>query len=202
METQKVYGYLRVSTDKQDINNNKADILLKANELKLGNVEWIEETISGTKDWKNRELGKLMDRIKSGDVIITSEMSRFGRTISNNMEFMANAASKNVKIYFTKTDFKVDGSITSQILTFSYSLVAQVERDIISSRTKTGLQRKREQGVILGRPKGKMKLDEHLDKIKKLIDQGVKLKSIAKLYNTSSVTMTKYVKKHNLKKTN
>ena len=61
METQKVYGYLRVSTDKQDINNNKADILLKANELKLGNVEWIEETISGTKDWKNRELGKLMD---------------------------------------------------------------------------------------------------------------------------------------------
>ena len=202
METQKVYGYLRVSTDKQDINNNKADILLKANELKLGNVEWIEETISGTKDWKNRELGKLMDRIKSGDVLITSEMSRFGRTISNNMEFMANAASKNVKIYFTKTDFKVDGSITSQILTFSYSLVAQVERDIISSRTKTGLQRKREQGVILGRPKGKMKLDEHLDKIKKLIDQGVKLKSIAKLYNTSSVTMTKYVKKHNLKKTN
>lgn len=197
---QKVYGYLRISTDKQDINNNKAEILLKANELKLTPVvEWIEETISGSKDWKKRELGKLFETLKPNDVIITSELSRFARTINQIMEFMAKCSENKIQIYCTKTDFKIDSSIQSQMIIFSYGLAAQIERELISSRTKSALKQKKADGVILGRRKGNMILENDKNSktdIKNLIDMGVKKKAICKKYNTTLPTLNKFIEKH------
>lgn len=203
MTSPKVYGYLRISTDKQDINNNKAEILLKANSLNLtSNVEWIEETISGTKDWNKRELGKLLNKINKGDIIITSELSRFARTIQQIMEFIGECAKKGVLIYCTKTDFKIDNSVQSQMIIFAYGLSAQIEREMISSRTKSALNTKRNQGVVLGRRKGVSVLDKNPNtkgEIKQLIKDGVKLKKIAEKYNVTYETLHSYIKKHNLK---
>lgn len=202
-ENPKVYGYLRVSTGKQELDNNKASILLKANSLGLNaNVEWIEEQISGTKHWSNRELGKLLERMKENDIIITSEVSRFGRKYLDIVQFLSKCAEKKIRIYCTNSDFKIDSSIQSQLLIFAQSISAQIEREHISSRTKAALNRRKEQGVILGRKKGIMTLDKdttNKDKIQDQINQGVKLKEIAKKLKISPMTLSKYIKKHKLK---
>lgn len=201
----KIYGYLRISTDKQDITTNKAEILLKSDELQLkGNVEWIQETISGTKDWKKRELGKLYDKLIPGDVIITSEISRFARTIQQIMEFISKCAEKKIKIYCTKTDFKIDESIQSQMIIFAYALSAQIERDLISSRTKTALQKKKAEGVKLGRKSGVMVIEKNLyahQQIENALNNGVKKKVICKNHDITMPTLNKYIKKYNLNDT-
>lgn len=196
----KCYGYLRVSTEKQDIENNKADILKKANDLKISTfVEFVEETISGTVDWKQRELGILYDKLKPGDVLITSELSRFGRSVGQIMEFLSGCDKKKIKIYLTKTDFCIDSSLQSQIMQFAYSLSSQIERELISSRTKTGLERAKEKGVKLGR-KRIMTLDKNnnVQDIQKLLSSGVKIYVIAKRYAVSTQTIYRFIHKHDL----
>ena len=194
-----LYGYLRISTDKQDISNCKKEILIKANNLGFTSIVWIEETSSGKLDWKKRLLGKYFNDMKSNDIIITSEISRLGRTITNNIEFLAKCSEKNINVYFTKSDFKVDNSITSQILIFAYSLSAQIEREMICSRTKSALERCKEQGIKVGRKKDVSKLDDKKGIIIKMIDDGVKLNMIAKKMNCSSATLSRFIKKYNLK---
>lgn len=197
--TQKIYGYLRVSTNKQELEGNKGEILLKVNELKLNsqNIEWIEETVSGMKNYKTRELGKI--DFKEGDVFITSEMSRIGRTISQIMSFISELLQKKVKVYFTKSKFEIDNSISSQAMIFAFSLTAQIERELISQRTKDALAKKKKDGQILGRPKNKMVLDNKAEEIKKLLDDGVKIKKIAEKYDMSRATISKLIKKNNFK---
>lgn len=199
MSTPLIYCYLRVSTKLQDLQANKAEILLKVNDLGLNsqNIIWVEETVSGMKNYKSRELGKI--EFKEGDVFITTELSRIGRTMLQIMGFIADLLQKKVKIYFTKTKFEIDNSINSQTMIFAYSICSQIERNLISIRTKDALNKKKKDGQILGRPVGKMVLDSKLDEIKKLINEGVKYKIIAKKYNTSPMTITKFVKKNNLK---
>ena len=197
--TQKIYCYLRVSTNKQELEGNKGEILVKVNELKLNsqNIEWIEETISGMKNYKTRELGKI--DFKEGDVFITSEMSRIGRTISQIMSFISELLQKKVKVYFTKSKFEIDNSISSQAMIFAFSLTAQIERELISQRTKDALAKKKKDGQILGRPKNKMILDNKAEEIKKLLDDGVKINKIAEKYNMSRSTISKLIKKNGFK---
>lgn len=198
----KIYGYLRISTNKQCINNCKKEILLKANNLNLNNdIEWIEETISGTKHFKKRKLGELVNKCNKNDIIITSELSRIGRKIKDIMEFLALISQKKVKLYMTKTDFKIDDSIESQVLIFAYALSAQIERQLISSRTISALARAKENGVTLGRKygsKGKLKLYPHIEDIKKLLNDGVKKNMMAKKYNVNNNTITNFIKRYNL----
>jgi putative DNA-invertase from lambdoid prophage Rac len=195
----KIYCYLRVSTEKQDLEGNKGEILLKVNQLQLNsqNIVWIEETISGMKNWKTRELGKI--EFKKGDIFITSELSRVGRTMIQIMGFISAMMEKEVKLYFTKSKFEIDNSINSQVLVFAYSLCSQIERELISTRTKDALNNKKKNGDILGRPKNKMILDNKADEIKKALDDGVKIKSIAKKYNASTTTISKLIKKYGFK---
>jgi len=197
--TQKIYGYLRVSTNKQELEGNKGEILLKVNELKLNsqNIEWIEETVSGMKNYKTRELGKI--DFKEGDVFITSEISRIGRTIVQIMSFISELLQKKVKVYFTKSKFEIDNSISSQAMIFAFSLTAQIERELISQRTKDALAKKKKDGQILGRPKNKMILDNKAEEIKKLLDDGVKINKIAEKYNMSRSTISKLIKKNGFK---
>ena len=189
MTDYKIYCYLRVSTEKQELEGNKGQILLKVSELKLNsqNIVWIEETISGMKNWKSRELGKI--DFKKDDVFITSELSRVGRSMIQIMGFISILMEKGVKLYFTKSKFNIDNSINSQVLVFAYSLCSQIERELISTRTKDALAKKKKDGVIIGRPNGKMILDDKIDEIKKSIGDGVKLKVIAKKYNSSQTTI-------------
>lgn len=149
-----IYGYIRVSSDKQTVENQKFEIekFCAQEKLKIGG--WISETISGTKNYDKRELGKLLARVKSGDMIICSEISRLGRSLFMIMEILNLCMNKNCRVWTVKDGYRLGDDIQSKVLAFAFGLSAEIERNLISERTKEALNRKRSEGVILGRPKG------------------------------------------------
>lgn len=191
------YSYLRVSTTDQDTDKNKLEILKFANIKKLGNVEFIEEQISGKANYKNRQLGALLEKMKKEDVLIVPELSRIARSITQIFEVIEITKQKGVALYSLKENFSnKDDSITSTVATTIFALVAQIERDLISLRTKEALVAKKAMGIKLGRPKGKgkSKLDEHKEDILKLIELKVPKTIIAKQYNTTTTNLYNYLK--------
>ena len=160
-----IYGYIRVSTDKQTTENQKFEILefAKANSFVID--KWIEETISGTKSLKKRELGHLLKHLKAGDILIASELSRLGRNLLQIMSILHYCMEIEAKIWTIKDNYRLGDDIQSKVLAFAFGLSAEIERDLISQRTKEALKRKREQGIVLGRPKGSkssyLKLTKH-----------------------------------------
>ncbi len=190
------YAYLRVSTIEQNTEKNKLDVLKFANSKKLGNVEFIEEQISGKANFKNRQLGALLEKMKKDDVLIVPELSRIARSITQIFEVIDITKQKGIILYSIKEDFSNnDKSITSTVTTTIFALVAQIERDLISLRTKEALQSKKAQGVKLGRPKGKgkSKLDEYKDEILKLVELKVPKTIIARQYNTSTANLHRFL---------
>ena len=166
----KTTAYLRISTVDQDIEKNKSDILKLANEKRLGYVEFIEEQISGKVSWRNRKIFAIINEAKKDDVIIVSELSRLGRSMLEIMEILSIATQKQLKIYSVKGDWHLDGSIQSKVMAMVFSMASEIERDLISSRTKEALRFKKENGIKLGRPKGpgKSKLDKFKPEIEAL----------------------------------
>jgi DNA invertase Pin-like site-specific DNA recombinase len=193
----KVIGYLRVSTGFQDLKNQKLGILKLANEHGW-KVDFIEETVSGRVSYKDREIGKVVKELKAGDVLIVSELSRLGRSMLEIMTLLCELAEKNIRVYAIKGNHKVDNSIQSKILTMVLCMASEIEKDLISQRTKEALQRKKQEGVKLGRPKGvpgKSKLDGKEDEIRKLLDKDVGIASLAKIYDCSWPTMKNFINK-------
>lgn len=191
------YAYLRVSTIDQNTEKNKIDVLKFANDKKLGNVLFIEEQISGRANFKNRQLGQLLEEMQKDDVLIVPELSRIARSIIQILEVIEITTQKGIILYSIKENFcSNDKSITSTVATTVFALVAQIERELISMRTKEALQVKKANGVKLGRPKGtgKSKLDEHKEDILKLIELHVPKTIIAKQYNTSAGNLHKFLK--------
>jgi len=198
----KTTAYLRISTVDQDIEKNKSDILKLANEKRLGYVEFIEEQISGKVSWKNRKIFSIIDEAKKDDVIIVSELSRLGRSMLEVMEILSIATQKQLKIYSVKGDWHLDGSIQSKVMAMVFSMASEIERDLISSRTKEALRFKKENGIKLGRPKGlgKSKLDIFRPEIEALLANGSTQKFIANRYSTTEANLYNWMKRHNLKK--
>lgn len=191
------FAYLRVSTLEQNTEKNKLDVLKFANAKKLGNVEFVEEQISGKANFKNRQLGALLDKMQKEDVLIVPELSRIARSITQIFEVIDITKQKGIVLYSIKEDFSNnDKSITSTVTTTIFALVAQIERDLISMRTIEALQSKKAQGVKLGRPKGKgkSKLDENKDEILKLVELKVPKTIIARQYNTSTANLHRFLK--------
>lgn len=139
----KTTAYLRISTVDQDIEKNKSDILKLANEKRLGYVEFIEEQISGKVSWRNRKIFAIINEAKKDDVIIVSELSRLGRSMLEIMEILSIATQKQLKIYSVKGDWHLDGSIQSKVMAMVFSMASEIERDLISSRTKEALRFKK-----------------------------------------------------------
>ena len=190
------YSYLRVSTVDQNTEKNKLEVLRFANEKKLGNVEFIEEQISGKSNFKNRQLGVLLEKMKKDDVLIVPELSRIARSITQIFEVIDITKQKGIEFYSIKEGFaNTDKSITSTVTTTVFALVAQIERDLISLRTIEALQAKKAQGIKLGRPKGKgkSKLDESKDEIMQLVALKVPKTIIARQYNTSVANLYKFL---------
>ncbi|MGJ0301630.1 recombinase family protein [Aliarcobacter cryaerophilus] len=198
----KTTAYLRISTVDQDIEKNKSDILKLANEKRLGYVEFIEEQISGKVSWRNRKIFVIINEAKKDDVIIVSELSRLGRSMLEIMEILSIATQKQLKIYSVKGDWHLDGSIQSKVMAMVFSMASEIERDLISSRTKEALRFKKENGIKLGRPKGpgKSKLDKFKPEIEALLSNGSTQKFIANRYNTTEANLYNWMKRHNLKK--
>lgn len=201
-----IYAYLRVSTKKQDIDNEKSSILLKKDELGLkGDVIWFSEVVTGKKHWRKRILGNLYDQMNTGDTLFFSEISRIERNMLGIMEFLSECVKKQLNIYIVKGNFKIDTSLQSQCLIFAYSLSSQIERELISSRTKNGLDKARENGKIGGRPKGPakhVKLDNFINDVKKLLDNGSSISFIANKYAVHHTTVKNFMNRNGLIKQN
>lgn len=196
----KTIGYLRVSTAEQDLLKNKADILLLANEKDLGQVHFIEEKISGKVSWHKRKISKIIDDLESGDSLVVSELSRLGRSMLECIEILSIAMQKGINVYSVKGNWQLDQSIQSKILAMAFSMAAEIERDLISQRTKEALRAKKEAGVPLGRPKGpgKSKLDPFRPEIEALLTNGSTKAFIAERYGTSPANLSNWIKKHDI----
>ena len=182
-------AFIRVSTLLQDTEKNKIDILQFANRMKLGNVEFVEEHCSGTKNYKERKLGALLDTMQAGDVLIVPELSRIARSITQILEVVKITKDRGITLYSLKENFNnTEDSITATVTSTIFALVAQIERELISLRTREALHARKLAGVKLGRPrgKGKSKLDQYKDDILKLVELGVPKTLIAKQYNTTT----------------
>ena len=193
-------GYLRVSTVDQDLEKNKADILRLANDKKLGNVEWEEEKVTGTRDWRSRKIGEVIEGLKQGDSIITSEFSRLARSTLQILEIMKICKQKGINVHVVKGDWSLNARFHSKVLLLVFSMVSEIERDLISIRTKEALAVRKAQGMKLGRPRGpgKSKLDKHREEIIALLKTGSKQNYIAKRYGCTPGTLTQWLKKRNI----
>ena len=193
-------SYLRVSTEDQDTEKNKADVLKFANERDFGRVHFVEEKVSGTKSWKERKIKKIIDELGEGDILIVPELSRLGRSMLEIMEILALAKEKGIAIYDVKNGWELNGTIQSKVMALVFSIAAEIERDLISKRTTEGLRVAKAKGKLLGRPKGpgKSKLDKHREEIISLIKTGSKQTYIAKKYGTSQPNLYNWVKKNGL----
>lgn len=196
----RVVGYLRVSTINQDLEKNKADILTYVNDHKLGNVDFVQEVVSGKASWKRRRIKEVIDRLGKDDWIIVAELSRLGRSMLEIMEIISEAKRKEINIHAIKNTCTLNGTIESKILLMVFSMASEIERDLISSRTKEALRVRKESGVKLGRPKGpgKSKIDPHKDEIVALLRDGVPKKLVAKRYGRSNVNLYNWILKNRL----
>lgn len=196
------YGYIRVSSDKQTVENQRFEIenFAKQNGFKIDG--WIEETISGIKSYDKRQLGKLLNRVKKDDLIICAELSRLGRNLFMIMEILNICMTKECKVWTIKDNYRLGEDIQSKVLAFAFGLSAEIERNLISQRTKEALARKRAEGVVLGRPKGKksshVKLSGKEETIRVLRQQNVSKCEIARIFGVHRMTVDTFIKENHL----
>ena len=198
------YAYLRVSPDRQETENQRFEILTYTNEKKLGNVEFIEETVSGRKSWKNRKIGELIPKLKKGDILLVSELSRLGRSMLEIMELLSILLRAGVEVHVIKNRQVLKDDLHSKVFAMAFSIAAEIERELISQRTKEALQRRKAEGKPLGRPKGSYssKLDQYRDQIEEFLSKGVSISSIAKIIGVPYGTLWGYLKRRNMAKVN
>ena len=197
-----VYGYIRVSSDKQTVENQRFEIIQFAEKNNLHIDGWIEETISGTTQYEKRELGRLLGKLVKGDMILCSELSRLGRSLFMIMEILNQCMQRECIVWTIKDGYRLGDDIQSKILAFAFGLSAEIERNLISQRTKEALARKKAEGVVLGRPKGRkssrVKLTGKEDVISELLIQGVPKTQIADIFKVNRNTVYKFIKDNNL----
>lgn len=202
MSKSRTVAYLRVSTTDQDLEKNKADILHLANDKALGQVEWVEEHVSGSVSWRKRAIARVLDELQVGDTLVVSELSRLGRSMLECMEILSIASQKGLNLYAVKGNWQLDGTIQSKIMAMAFAMAAEIERDLISQRTKEALAARRRAGKKLGRPKGsgKSKLDKFGPEIEALMANGATQKFIAERYGTTEANLSRWLKKHGLRR--
>ena len=198
------YGYIRVSSDKQTVENQRFEIMNFCERQKLKINDWIEETISGTKNYDKRQLGKLLKKVDKNDIIICSELSRLGRNLFMIMEILNICMNKECRVWTIKDNYRLGDDIQSKVLAFAFGLSAEIERNLISQRTKEALARKKAEGKILGRPKGrrnnpeKYKLSGKETLIIELLKIGTSQRKIAKLCKVDRNTLARFIRLKNL----
>lgn len=193
------YGYIRVSTDKQTVENQRYEINTFCQKLNIHIDGWIEETISGTKNFDKRKLGDLLKIVQKDDLIICAELSRLGRNLFMIMEILHVCMNKECKVWTIKDNYRLGDDIQSKVLAFAFGLSAEIERNLISQRTKEALARKVQEGIVLGRPKGrKTSPEKHklYDKdiiICELLIFGISQRKISKLFSVDRNTLSRFI---------
>ena len=149
-----IVAYLRVSTGKQNLANQQDEIRRFAESRELVITNWVTEVVSGKAKEKDRKLGRLLKRMKRGDTLIVTEISRLSRTLTDIMGIMGKCLKRGINLYTTKEKYSFDDTINSKVLCFAFGLVAEIERNLISMRTREALALRRAEGMVLGRKKG------------------------------------------------
>lgn len=193
-----IYGYVRVSTDKQTLENQEFEInnFCKKEQIKID--KWIMETISGTKDFEKRKLGKILKRLQKDDILICSELSRLGRNLMQIMTILNICLQKDAQVWTIKDNYRLGADIQSKVLAFAFGLAAEIERNLISQRTKEALARIKASGRKLGREFGSRNKKHILDgketEILLLINKGIPKTKVAKLMGCSIFTIYEFLK--------
>ncbi len=193
-----IYGYIRVSSDKQTVENQRFEINNFCKHAKLEIDGWIEETISGTKAYNKRELGRLLKKVQRDDLIICAELSRLGRNLFMIMEILNICMTKECKVWTIKDNYRLGEDIQSKVLAFAFGLSAEIERNLISQRTKEALARKKAEGATFGHPRGfrcrpNPKCEKRHDWIVKELSKGTEKTVIAKKLKVSKTTFYRYL---------
>ncbi len=198
----KTIAYTRVSTDSQDLKNQKLEILQYADQHQFQITEWSEIKVSSRKNTKERLIDQLLEKLETGDTLIVSELSRLGRSVSQIITIIDTLIKKQVKVIIIKQGIVINGEndMQTKVMITMFSLFAEIERDLISERTKNGIARARAEGKLIGRPRGngKSKLDCKKDQIIDLLEKKVSKASIAKMLDVSPQAIQHYVKTRGL----
>ena len=193
-----IYGYIRVSTDHQHTANQHHEIELftAKNDMKID--KWVEEVISSRKPLHERRLGKVLKKLKKGDILIATELSRLGRNLLEVMGILQECLEKDCQIWTLKENYRLGADIQSKVLAFAFSLASEIERQLISERTKISLQRLNDEGRHLGRPYGTsyQKLQKQHDRLMNLLDKGVSKAEIARSLGCSWLTVHRYMQRN------
>ncbi|GHU39394.1 invertase [Bacilli bacterium] len=195
-----IYGYIRVSTDKQTVENQRFEIKEFAKIRGLTVENWTSETVSGSKKANERLLGELLEQLTKDDILIISELSRLGRNLLQIMSMLNYLMENEITLLTVKEGYELGNNINSKVLAFAFSLSAEIERNLISQRTKEALARKKAEGIILGRPKGLAKIQTyklygHQAEILRLRASGLSFQKIAVEYGVNRATVTKFIKR-------
>ncbi len=191
------YGYIRVSTDKQTVENQRFEIQRFCDKEGLQVNLWVEETVSGAKTPDKRLLGALLDKAQPGDLIVCSELSRLGRNLLMIMSILNQLMERKVRVWTIKDNFRLGDDIQSKVLAFAFGLSAEIERQLIRDRTREALALKKASGVRLGRPKGPAnhyKLSGREKEIVTLMAQGYKGRRLAEKLHVSTATLYKFLR--------
>lgn len=200
----KTIAYIRTSTDKQDLNNQKLEIFEFAKKHKLEVDDFIQMTISSRKTSKERRIDEMLLTLEDADTLIVTELSRLGRSTAEVIGLVNELIKKQVRVIAIKQSLDIkQHDMTSKVMITLFSLFSELERDLISLRTKESLANKKAQGIQLGKPKGtiqKSKFDNDLDKIKELLNLGLSVRKIAIFLGyTNHIGLNTYIKKRDIK---
>lgn len=197
-----IYGYIRKSTEKQSFEHMEYEISDYATKHNMKIDVWVEETISSRKPLNKRQLGQLLEKLQPNDILITSELSRISRSVPETFSILQTCLNKNCQVITIKENYHLGNDLQSQVLAFAFGLASQIERDLISQRTKCSLASKKEQGIKLGRPIGaeskKLKLAKNLKRIQDLLAKGVSKNQISKIMNVQYMTLSRFIKRYGL----
>jgi DNA invertase Pin-like site-specific DNA recombinase len=194
-----VIGYIRVSSNKQTLEHQHFEIEQYAKNQGLQIDTWVEEKISSRKALKNRKLGTLLDNLQENDILISCEISRLGRSLLEVMRILETCLSKNCQVWTLKENYRLGNDIQSKVLAFAFGLAAEIERNLISQRTKSSLANLKASGKKLGRPLAaesqKLKLSKNTRKIKNLLAKGISKSQIARILGVQRSTLRRFIER-------
>jgi DNA invertase Pin-like site-specific DNA recombinase len=192
----KIYAYIRISKDSSDAENQRHEILSHYNNMV--SPDWVEELVTGNSNADDRKLGELIERLQMGDTLIVADVSRLGRRSLDVMETGARIVKKKARLIACKSNLELKDDIGSEVMFFALSLAARIEREMISERTKVALNRKRSEGMVLGRPKGSTSLNKTLLEneadVRRLVAAGVSVSAIGRAYKLNRRTVTVFLR--------
>ncbi len=194
-----VIGYIRVSSNKQTLEHQHFEIEQYAKNQGLQIDTWVEEKISSRKALKNRKLGTLLDNLQENDILISCEISRLGRSLLEVMRILETCLSKNCQVWTLKENYRLGNDIQSKVLAFAFGLAAEIERNLLSQRTKSSLANLKASGKKLGRPLAaesqKLKLSKNTRKIKNLLAKGISKSQIARILGVQRSTLRRFIER-------